>query len=42
VSNNDSGLVEHLLEPAVIFVCKDFYGILESNVGRVNRTDLEF
>jgi hypothetical protein len=43
VSNKDSGLVEHLLEPAMhIFVCKDFYVISESNKDRVNRTDLDF
>jgi hypothetical protein len=41
VSNKDSGLVEHLLEPAM-YVCKDFYVISESNKGRVNRTDLDF
>jgi hypothetical protein len=41
VSNKDSGLVEHLLEPAMQLF-KDFYVILDSNKGRVNRTDLDF
>jgi hypothetical protein len=42
VSNKDSGLVEHLLGPACIFVCKDFYVISESNKGTVNWIDLDF
>jgi hypothetical protein len=41
VSNKDSGLVEHLLEPAM-YLCKNFYVILDSYKGRVNRTDLDF
>jgi hypothetical protein len=41
VSNKDSGLVEHLLEPAM-YLYKDFYVISESNKGGVNRTDLDF
>jgi hypothetical protein len=40
VSNKDSGLVEHLQEPAMC-LCKDFYVILESKEGRVNQTDLD-
>jgi hypothetical protein len=41
VSNKDSGLVEHLLEPAMC-LCKDFLVILEYNKGRVSRTFLDF
>jgi hypothetical protein len=41
VSNTDTGLVEHLLELAM-YLCKDFYVILECNKDRVNGTDLDF
>jgi hypothetical protein len=41
VSNNNIGLDEYLLELAM-YLCKDFYVILESNKDGVNQTDLDF
>jgi hypothetical protein len=41
VSGKDRDLVEHLLESA-IYLCEDFYAILESNKGRAIQTDPDF
>jgi hypothetical protein len=41
VSSKDRSLVDHLLEPAM-YLCKDFYGILESNKWGVIQIDLDF
>jgi hypothetical protein len=38
VSIKDRGLIEHLLE-AAMYLCKDFYAILESKNGMVIQTD---